>query len=180
MLTFRNNARAANYLINMKPLKFNNMHAKINPTLEKKIPSPLFYTAEQAKIIIDRNDADVKVVECTIGGKGDPVLEYHEKHIPRAILFDHRLIRDQKTSIPLMMPAAGDLINHLKLLKIKKSDHLILYDRFGSRDSCRVYWMLRCQGYTNMKILNGGFKKWEAAGYPMEKCQESTAEDYKY
>ena len=52
----------------------------------------------------------------------------------------------------------------MKLLRIPTNKPIICYDNVGIFSSPRVAWMLKYFGATNVRILNGGFKKWKAEG----------------
>ena len=48
-------------------------------------------------------------------------------------------------------------------------DTLVIgYDRMHNRDSTRLWWVLTYYGHANVKVLNGGLKKWNNEGRPME------------
>ena len=52
----------------------------------------------------------------------------------------------------------------MRNLQIRKSHQIVCYDVQGMFSVARVAWMLRYFGATNVRILNGGMKKWEAEG----------------
>ena len=48
----------------------------------------------------------------------------------------------------------------MKKLGIEKNDSVVCYDNQGMFSVARVAWMMRYFGMENVKILNGGLKKW--------------------
>jgi thiosulfate/3-mercaptopyruvate sulfurtransferase len=44
---------------------------------------------------------------------------------------------------------------------------VITYDHSGSLYSTRVWWVLNYYGHTNVKVLNGGWRKWVEEGRPI-------------
>ncbi|GAB7028404.1 rhodanese-like domain-containing protein [Geotalea toluenoxydans] len=57
-------------------------------------------------------------------------------------------------------------------LKLKKAP-LILYDAGKDREAVTVARALIKAGYSNVKVLTGGFKGWESAGFPTETGKRS-------
>jgi thiosulfate/3-mercaptopyruvate sulfurtransferase len=54
----------------------------------------------------------------------------------------------------------------MKALRIRPTDEIVVYDALGIFSSARCAWMLRFFGAENVRILNGGMKKWLAEGRP--------------
>ena len=48
-------------------------------------------------------------------------------------------------------------------------DTLVIgYDRFGNRDAARLWWVLNYYGHAAVKVLNGGWTKWNLEGRAIE------------
>jgi len=45
-------------------------------------------------------------------------------------------------------------------LCVVNDSHIVVYDRFSSRLSTRMYWTLKFFGHDNVQVLDGGFAKW--------------------
>jgi thiosulfate/3-mercaptopyruvate sulfurtransferase len=54
----------------------------------------------------------------------------------------------------------------MKKLGIQKSVPIVCYDNLGMFSVARAAWMMRYFGAENVRILNGGMKKWKAEGNP--------------
>src|SRR5262245_42209340 len=39
---------------------------------------------------------------------------------------------------------------------------IVVYDENRSKDAARIWFILRCLGFTDVRILNGGWKAWRA------------------
>ena len=85
-----------------------------------------------------------------------------------------------KSKYPMMLPAQQDFINMASVLKLKTTDRIVTYDRNGSQYACRVYWMFRIMGHTQIAVLNGGFKAWVAGDNSVESEAYNLAEEYGY
>ncbi|KAF9356267.1 hypothetical protein BGX26_005489 [Mortierella sp. AD094] len=100
----------------------------------------------------------------------DPYKEFKENgHIPGARYFDIESIKDKTSSFPHMMPTASQFAEQVGELGISNDDHVVVYDTVGFNSAPRVYWMLKAFGHEKVSVLNGGFKAWTAAEYPVEK-----------
>ncbi|KAF9175078.1 hypothetical protein BGX21_001551 [Mortierella sp. AD011] len=100
----------------------------------------------------------------------DPYKEFKENgHIPGACYFDIESIKDKTSSLPHMMPTAHQFAEQVGELGISNDDHVVVYDTVGFNSAPRVYWMLKAFGHEKVSVLNGGFKAWTAAEYPVEK-----------
>jgi thiosulfate/3-mercaptopyruvate sulfurtransferase len=76
--------------------------------------------------------------------------------------FDIDSVVDPQSNLPHTMPSLEVFEEHMKLLNIASDRPIICYDNIGIFSSPRVAWMLRYFGATDVRILNGGFKKWKA------------------
>ena len=76
------------------------------------------------------------------------------------IFFDLECICDSNSGAPSL----DDFIDHMIKLKIEKTSQIVCYDSRGMETAARVAWLLRYFGALNVRILNGGFKKWVAEG----------------
>ena len=63
----------------------------------------------------------------------------------------------------------------MKLVNVRKSDTVVVYDKVGMISAPRAYWMLKTFGVKNVLILNGVFTKWQAEGREIETGDVETA-----
>jgi thiosulfate/3-mercaptopyruvate sulfurtransferase len=52
----------------------------------------------------------------------------------------------------------------MKALHVQPTDEIICYDTQGIFSAPRVAWMFRFFGAQNVRVLDGGLKKWKAEG----------------
>lgn len=119
-------------------------------------------------------DPELRIFDCTtrlvaddLGQrpyKAQPCLhEYELGHIPGAGYFD--LQRDfscQDSPFGMTLADPAHLGAAFAQSGIDKSSRVILYCRRGVSWSARFWWMLKCLGFDNASILDGGHEKWEA------------------
>jgi thiosulfate/3-mercaptopyruvate sulfurtransferase len=94
--------------------------------------------------------------------------EYLAGHIPGALFFDIEDIADENSPLPHMLPSTARFSSRMKKMGIGDGMHIIVYDSEGLYSAARVWWMFRAMGNEDVRILNGGLKKWKAEGRPLE------------
>jgi thiosulfate/3-mercaptopyruvate sulfurtransferase len=94
--------------------------------------------------------------------------EYLAQHIPGALFFDIDEIADDKSPLPHMLPSSVKFASRMKKMGIGDGMHVVAYDSEGLYSAARVWWMFRAMGHEEVRVLNGGLKKWKAEGRPLE------------
>lgn len=51
-------------------------------------------------------------------------------------------------------------------LGVHSGSKVVVYDDGGVSNAARIWWILRYWGVDDVRLLNGGWKAWKAAGYP--------------
>lgn len=94
--------------------------------------------------------------------------EYEAAHIRGAVFFDIDQIADRTTDLPHMLPGGEAFAEAAGALGLRREATIVVYDSLGIRSSARVWWTLRTMGFSNVRVLDGGLKKWRAEGRPVE------------
>ena len=97
---------------------------------------------------------------------------YSDGHIPSAIYVDvdHDLASEkngQNGRHPL--PTIEQWVKTCASLGITKDITAVIYDNQSCMYAVRMWWMLRATGYSNVRLLNGGYAAWLAVGFTSEK-----------
>src|SRR5215813_10364036 len=100
--------------------------------------------------------------------KRDAKAEYLTEHIPGARFFDIDDISDKSSPLPHMLPPPELFASRMKKMGIGDGMQVIAYDSEGLYSAARVWWMFRAMGHQDVRVLNGGLKKWKAEGRPLE------------
>ena len=90
-------------------------------------------------------------------------------HIPGAQFVD--LLNDwqaQGTATSHMLPGEAEFAAAAGALGISNDTRVIVYATAVPWWGTRLWWMFRAMGHDNVAVLNGGFKKWQAEGRPIE------------
>ena len=97
-----------------------------------------------------------------------PKDDYLASHLPGAVFFDVDAVSDHSNPLPHMFPGAEQFGRDVGGLGISNDDTVVLYDSGGWVAAPRVWWMFLSFGHQNVRILNGGLKKWRAEGRKVE------------
>src|SRR5271154_1960286 len=73
--------------------------------------------------------------------------------------------------LPHMFPSAEQFGRDVGALGISNADTVVVYDAGGWVAAPRVWWMFLSYGHRDVRILNGGLKKWRAEGRAVEAGQ---------
>jgi thiosulfate/3-mercaptopyruvate sulfurtransferase len=117
------------------------------------------------------NDPRVKILDATFKLPGVlplPKEDYLQQHIPGAMFFDVDVVADRSSSLPHMFPSAEQFSRDVGALGISSDDTVVLYDAGGWVAAPRAWWMFLSFGHKNVRVLDGGLKKWLAEGRAFE------------
>jgi len=117
------------------------------------------------------DDPKVKVIDASFKLPGVlplPVDDYLAAHIPGAVFFDVDAISDHNNPRPHMFPDAAQFARDIGALGVSTGDTVVAYDSGGWVAAPRAWWMFLSFGYPNIKVVDGGLKKWTQEGRPTE------------
>ena len=116
-------------------------------------------------------DPKVKLVDASFKMPGIlplPIDDYLAAHIPGAVFFDVDAVSDHAVDLPHMYPSEQQFARDIGALGISSDDAVVLYDAGGWVAAPRAWWMFLSFGHENVRILDGGLKKWRAEGRPVD------------
>ncbi|EZH67530.1 thiosulfate sulfurtransferase [Bacillaceae bacterium JMAK1] len=102
---------------------------------------------------------------------------YEEGHIPGAVYGDIAgELADSNSSSAFTVPSEEQFKNAIEQLGVSDDTHVIVYDQIAvvgtnisaSDWASRLWWHLRFEGFENVSILEGGFRKWKHEGRNVE------------
>ena len=116
-------------------------------------------------------DPKVRVIDASFKMPGVmplPIDDYLAR-ISRAPRFStstrFRIIRNP---LPHMFPDAEQFGRDVAALGVSNDDMVVIYDAGGWVAAPRAWWMFLSFGHRNVRVLNGGLKKWIAEGRAVE------------
>jgi len=89
---------------------------------------------------------------------------YDQSHIPGARWVDHET---WKSALGDGADAEG-WSKRIGDLGIGADSKVVVYDDASAKDAARIWWLLRYWGVGDVRLLNGGWKAWQAEGLPTE------------
>ncbi|MCD0416366.1 3-mercaptopyruvate sulfurtransferase [Rubrivivax sp. JA1024] len=116
-------------------------------------------------------DPKVKIIDASFKMPGVlplPAEDYLAAHIPGAVFFDVEAVSDHTSPLPHMYPTAEQFARDVEALGISSGDTVVAYDAGGWVAAPRAWWMFLSFGHADIRILDGGLKKWMAEGRPTE------------
>jgi thiosulfate/3-mercaptopyruvate sulfurtransferase len=137
----------------------------------KEIPMPTDPLVSTEWLAAHIGDANVKILDASFKLPGVlplPKDDYLAAHLPGAVFFDVDAVSDHSNPLPHMFPSAAQFGRDVGNLGIGNSDTVVLYDAGGWVAAPRAWWMFLSYGHGNVRILNGGLKKWRSEGRPVE------------
>ncbi|MBI5129194.1 MAG: 3-mercaptopyruvate sulfurtransferase [Rhodopseudomonas palustris] len=121
-------------------------------------------------------DPKVKVLDASFKMPGvmpRPGDDYLAAHIPGAVYFDVEAICDRGNPLPHMYPDEAQFARDVGALGVSSGDTVVVYDAGGWVAAPRAWWMFLSFGHADVRILEGGLKKWQAEGRPTESGEPS-------
>jgi len=115
------------------------------------------------------DDPKVKIIDASFKLPGVlplPLDDYLAAHIPGAVFFDVDAVSDHSDPRPHMYPDAAQFARDVAALGISSGDTVMAYDSGGWVAAPRAWWMFLSFGHPNVKVLDGGLKKWLREGRP--------------
>ncbi|MEO6912898.1 MAG: sulfurtransferase [Candidatus Baltobacteraceae bacterium] len=102
--------------------------------------------------------------------------EYAKSHIPGSVFFDVETdLAGVKTGKngrhPL--PSVDTLVQTLQAAGIGDDTFVVAYDDANLGFAARLWFLLRLIGHENVAVLDGGWKAWNGAGYPVSEARPS-------
>ncbi|WP_316572388.1 sulfurtransferase [Neobacillus sp. YIM B06451] len=130
------------------------------------------HIVEKEWLLKHLNEDDVRIIDCRFSLANPEMggVEYVEAHIPGAVYFD--LEKDLSGNVSIHggrhpLPDLDGLIEKLEKAGIGEDTTVVVYDNGEGAFAARFWWMLSYLGHKNVYVLNGSFKDWVGANYPV-------------
>ena len=107
------------------------------------------------------SDPKIRVIEMA----QDPA-PFEEGHIPGAVFSPDWQIKGTQNTRLVAPPEEAKA--WFESAGIGDGTLVVGYDRSRNRDAARLWWVLSYYGHANVKVLNGGWKRWSAEGRAIE------------
>ncbi|MHB8864258.1 MAG: sulfurtransferase [Pirellulaceae bacterium] len=106
--------------------------------------------------------AKPEVIEQFVILDARPAEAYQQEHVPTARWVDHAAWEkafEEGQDVEGWSKRIGQL-------GLESDSKVVIYDDQGMKDAARIWWILRYWGLSDVRLLNGGWKTWNAEGFP--------------
>ncbi len=125
---------------------------------------------ETAWVADHLHDANVRVAEVDY----DPSANYQLGHIPGSVLIDWKADINDPVARDLLSPEALGKLYHRT--GVNADTTLVLYGDFNNWFAAFAFWVLKYYGFHDVRLMNGGRKKWIAEDRAMTKDVPTVAD----
>ena len=93
---------------------------------------------------------------------------YRAGHLPGAVYLDldSQLAGPPGAGGRHPLPDTGDFESAMRGAGVSGSSEVVVYDESDGTIAARAWWMLRFYGHQKVRVLDGGYRAWAAAGMP--------------
>jgi thiosulfate/3-mercaptopyruvate sulfurtransferase len=97
------------------------------------------------------------------------IVSYRAGHLPGAVFvdLDADLAGPPGAGGRHPLPAAADFQAAMRRVSVRAGRPVVAYDDGDSTAAARAWWTLRYFGHSRVRVLDGGFRAWAAAGQPV-------------
>lgn len=96
---------------------------------------------------------------------------YDAGHIPGAVFVDlEKDLTGREGPGRHPLPRPEEFSATVRRIGVNPTDLVVAYDDNGGAWASRLWWMLRSLGHANVRVLDGGFPKWEAEKRPVTRA----------
>lgn len=128
-------------------------------------PRPLISAGELASLLADEG-CTVLDVRYQLGGPSGPG-EYAAGHIPGAayVDLDSALAGTPGERGRHPLPEVAVFEEAMRAAGVRDDRPVVVYDDWAGRAAARCWWLLRWAGHEDVRVLDGGWSAWLAAGH---------------
>ena len=151
------------------------MSAPDSPETSLPASGPLIGAPELAERLAGLEPPVVLDVRWRLGGP--PGIErYRAGHVPGAVYvdLDSQLAGPPGAGGRHPLPATEDFEAVMRAAGVSEGSDVVVYDEADATIAARLWWMLRYFGHPAVRVLDGGFRAWAAAGLPVSTSEEDS------
>jgi thiosulfate/3-mercaptopyruvate sulfurtransferase len=139
--------------------------------LDGAVPRSLVSAADLRRLLdADPRQVTVLDVRYRLGGSGGGPGEHAAGHVPGAVYVDlDDALADppgERGRHPLPDPAR--FAAAMRAAGVSAGRTVVVYDDWAGRAAARAWWLLRHHGHADVRVLDGGWSAWRAAGGAVE------------
>jgi thiosulfate/3-mercaptopyruvate sulfurtransferase len=132
----------------------------VDESSKASVKAPFLVEPEEVKAMLESENPPA-VIEISKAEK------YEAGHLPGAVNFWRPDYENKDLEYGGMRAPRENMAKLLGDNGISGDREIIIYDTKGSVDAIRFTWILDLYGHDKMRVMNGGKKAWEAAGFSL-------------
>ncbi|KRC58882.1 MULTISPECIES: sulfurtransferase [unclassified Nocardioides] len=115
-------------------------------------------------------------VRYRMGGRGGPG-EFAAGHVPGAsyVDLDSALAAAPGPRGRHPLPEQGVFEAAMRAAGVSDDRPIVVYDDWSAHAAARCWWLLRFHGHRDVRVLDGGWAAWQAAGLPVQQGEPDAA-----
>jgi thiosulfate/3-mercaptopyruvate sulfurtransferase len=112
---------------------------------------------------------DVRIVDVRWRPDGTATTVYGTGHVPGAVHVDWKaaVVETDEAGDTMLLARPPQVVAAMSRAGVGDGTSIVVYDDTLSYYAARVWWSLRAYGLEAVRILEGGYPAWLAAGYPV-------------
>src|SRR5262245_2644379 len=123
--------------------------------------SPASPLADTAWLASQLSAAQLRVVDLRAAG------DYQKGHIPRAVHLEAGTLVEAQPVEQGRRFALAALAERIGRLGIGDTTEVVAYDDQGGLNAARLWWLLTSAGHSSVRVLDGGWDKWQREKRPV-------------
>jgi thiosulfate/3-mercaptopyruvate sulfurtransferase len=137
-------------------------------------PGHLISVGELSEAVAQGDRPTLLDVRWRLGGPPG-IDSYRAGHLPGAVFLDldRQLAGSPGDGGRHPLPATQDVEAALRGAGVTDGADVVVYDDADATIAARLWWMLRFYGHERVRVLDGGFRAWAAAGLPVSTQDEA-------
>jgi thiosulfate/3-mercaptopyruvate sulfurtransferase len=130
-------------------------------------PSRPLIDADELAALLAADGCTVLDVRYQMGGPSGPG-EYAAGHVPGAayVDLDTALAAEPGPRGRHPLPDVTVFEEAMRVAGVRDDTPVVVYDDWAGRAAARCWWLLRWAGHADVRVLDGGWSAWLAAGHP--------------
>lgn len=139
-----------------------------DPSRHGASAGPLISAGELAEALAGGEPPVLIDVRWRLGGPPG-IDSYRAGHLPGAVYLDldAQLAGSPGEGGRHPLPETADFEAAMRGAGVRTACDVVVYDEADSTIAARPWWMLRYYGHDRVRVLDGGFRAWKAAGLPV-------------
>ena len=92
--------------------------------------------------------------------------DYRTAHIPGAVFIDwtRDIVDSQDTKVPVQLAPLSAFVSVMQARGVSTDRTVVVYDTGKMLFATRLWWALTLYGHSDVRILDGGWKRWQLEG----------------